>query len=62
MTAYLGLEPKKKPMKKNYIIHDPAHCNDKTRHLMLDAVRWFLNRYNMQLNDFDGEFEEIINL
>ena len=59
MAVYLGLEPKKETMKKNYIIHDPAHCNDKTRHLMIDAVRWFLNRYNMQLNDFDGEFENI---
>ena len=38
--------------KKNYIIHDPSCVNEETRVLMISAVRWFLNRYNMQRYDF----------
>ena len=46
-------------MKKNYIIHDPSHCSNEQRIMMVSAVRWFLNRYNMQLHDFDNECENI---
>jgi len=45
--------------KKNYIIHDPVNCNDEKRLLLVDAVRWFLYRYNMQLHDFDGDYENV---
>ena len=62
MTAYLGLEPKKKPMKKtmkkNYIINDTNH-DIRWPHMITDAIRWFLNRYNMQLHEFEGEYENI---
>ena len=38
--------------KKNYILHDSCCVNERTRLLFTDAVRWFLNRYNMQRHDF----------
>ena len=57
MAVYLGLEPKKKTMKKNYIIHDTNH-DHRWPDMMTSAVRWFLNRYNMQLHDFDEDDED----
>ena len=57
MAVYLGLEPKKETMKKNYIIHDPNH-DHRWPDMMTSAVRWFLNRYNMQLHDFDEDDED----
>jgi hypothetical protein len=48
-------------VKKNYIIGDPKTGCTKDQGLMVvDAIRWFLNRYNMQINpDFDGDHENI---
>jgi len=49
-----------KNVKKNYIIGYPQSGCTKDQGLMVvEAIRWFLNRYNMQLNDFDGEHEDI---
>ena len=49
-----------KNVKKNYIIGYPQSGCTKDQGLMIvDAIRWFLNRYNMQLNDFDGDHENI---
>ncbi len=46
--------------KKNYIIGYPKSGCTKDQGLMVvNAIRWFLNRYNMQLNDFDDEHEDI---
>ena len=44
-------------MKKNYIIHDTNH-DSRWPDMMTSAVRWFLNRYNMQLHDFDEDDED----
>ena len=41
--------------KKNYIIRYPQSGCTKDEGLMIvNAIRWFLNRYNMQITDFDG--------
>jgi len=45
--------------RKNYIIHDPTFCTEEKRLLLVNAVRWFLDRYNMQLNEFKGDFERV---
>ena len=44
---------------KNYIIHDPTFCTEEKRLLLVNAVRWFLYRYNMQLTEFKGDFERV---
>ena len=44
---------------KNYIIHDPTFCTEEKRLLLVNAVRWFLYRYNMQLTEFKGDFEKV---
>ena len=44
---------------KNYIIHDPTFCIEEKRLLLVNAVRWFLYRYNMQLTEFKGDFERV---
>ncbi len=44
---------------KNYIIHDPTFCTEEKRLLLVNAVRWFLDRYNMQLTEFKGDFERV---
>ena len=48
-------------VKKNYIIVDPkTGCTKDQSIMIVDAIRWFLNRYNMQINpDFDGDHENI---
>ena len=49
-----------KNVKKNYIISYPATGCTKDEGLMIvNAIRWFLNRYNMQLSEFDDEHEDI---
>ncbi len=49
-----------KNVKKNYIIRYPASgCTKDQGLVVVEAIRWFLNRYNMQLNDFDVEHEDI---
>jgi len=45
--------------RKNYIIHDPTFCTEEKRLLLVNAVRWFLDRYNMQLTEFKGDFERV---
>ncbi len=41
--------------KKNYIISYPATgCTKDEGIMIVEAIRWFLNRYNMQITDFDG--------
>ena len=45
--------------RKNYIIYDPTCCPEEKRLLLVDAVRWFLYRYNMQLTEFKGDFERV---
>jgi hypothetical protein len=45
--------------RKNYIIHDPTFCTEEKRLLLVNAVRWFLYRYNMQLTEFKGDFERV---
>jgi hypothetical protein len=49
-----------KNTKKNYIIGYPqSGCTKDEGIMIVNAIRWFLNRYNMQLNDFDDEHEDI---
>ena len=51
---------KGKLMKKNYIIGYPKSGCTKDQGLMVvDAVRWFLHRYNMQLHKFNVDYENI---
>ena len=45
--------------RKNYILHDPTCCPEEKRLLLINAVRWFLDRYNMQLTEFKGDFERV---
>jgi hypothetical protein len=45
--------------RKNYIIHDPTFCTEEKRLLLINAVRWFLDRYKMQLTEFKGDFEKV---
>ena len=45
--------------RKNYILHDPTCCPEEKRLLLVNAVRWFLYRYNMQLTEFKGDFERV---
>ena len=41
--------------KKNYIISYPqSGCTKDEGIMVINAIRWFLNRYNMQITDFDG--------
>jgi hypothetical protein len=41
--------------KKNYIIRYPqSGCTKDEGIMVINAIRWFLNRYNMQITDFDG--------
>ena len=41
--------------KKNYIIsYPPTGCTKDEGIMIVEAIRWFLNRYNMQITDFDG--------
>ena len=44
--------------KKNYIIGYPkSGCTKDQGIMIVDAIRWFLNRYNMQRNDHYHNFE-----
>jgi len=45
--------------RKNYIIHDPTFCTEEKRLLLVNAVRWFLDRHKMQLTEFKGDFERV---
>ena len=45
--------------RKNYILHDPTCCPEEKRLLLINAVRWFLDRHKMQLNEFKGDFERV---
>jgi hypothetical protein len=45
--------------RKNYIIHDPTFCTEEKRLLLINAVRWFLDRYKMQLTEFKGDFDRV---
>ena len=45
--------------RKNYILHDPTCCPEEKRLLLVNAVRWFLDRYKMQLTEFKGDFERV---
>jgi len=45
---------------KNYIIAWPqSGCTKDEGIMIVNAIRWFLNRYNMQLSEFDDEHEDI---
>ena len=45
--------------RKNYILHDPTCCPEEKRLLLINAVRWFLDRHKMQLTEFKGDFERV---
>jgi len=46
--------------KKNYIIGYPkSGCTKDQGIMVVDAIRWFLNRYNMQRNDHYHSFENV---
>ena len=46
--------------KKNYIIGYPkTGCTKDQGIMIVEAVRWFLNRYNMQRNDHYHSFENV---
>ena len=51
---------RKETMKKNYIIGYPTEgCTNDQRNFIVNAMRWFLEHHDMQLNEFDGEFDNV---